>query len=109
MDSSNGLHVNTSAVVNRLPEYEEFMKTLHTNADKLLDHVPSDSVLNIDVEAHANGYRVAMQLASSALKMEETAEAQSPFVALEKAFLNARDTIQMWSVNRTVVTKEGLT
>ena len=98
----NGLTIDADMSVLKLADGKAFMDALYAHAEKFLLAAPYGSSLRVEVQRIGAGYKVIVRLASLALQLLENAEAKSPFVALEKCLLKAHDTVQVWSMNKTV-------
>ena len=102
MAYSKELQVNANEKILNFMEYDEFMTTLYASLERFMMAAPSDGIVNVEVSKLGSGYTVGVQLVSSALKFVEQASAQSPFVALEKVLLKAKDAVHTWAITRKV-------
>ena len=92
------LHMNDKLL--KKTEFDGFVTTLKETLSALCDKAPSDSHMNVDVSAFETGYKIVIRLASSALDISESAVAQSPFSALDKALLKLRRALEFWAVQK---------
>lgn len=81
-------------------EFEGFVVTLKETLSSFSDKAPSDSHMEVNVSNFQAGYKISIHLASNALDINESAVAQSPFAALDKALLKLRHTLDFWAVQK---------
>jgi len=81
-------------------EFEGFVTTLKETLTSLTDKAPSDCHMEVEISNFHAGYKIRIHLASSALDITESAVAQSPFTALDKALLKLRHTLDFWAVQK---------
>ncbi len=97
-----GVQVNANKAALALAEFDEFMKKLYAGAEEFVQRTPIDSSLTVDVERIKDGFKVAFKLASAELRLAESGEGRSPFMALERVLLKAKDLVKVWSINKKV-------
>ncbi len=99
----NGLKIDVSPDVMKSPGMQDLIDTVYNNACRLQMYAPYDSSIAVKIDRDAKtGFVAKLHLASPALHIDEESEAQSPYVAAERVFLNARDAVSMWSLTKVV-------
>ena len=85
-----------------ISQFGNFEKTAYGELECLLSLAPSDSVLTAEVVRQRGEYKIVIKLVSQILQLFEIGTGRSPYVALEKAVLRARDSVRLWSIKKTV-------
>ncbi len=99
----NGLKIDISPDVTKMPGMDDLIDTLYNNACRLQMYAPCDSSICVKIDkTNAAAFKAVLHLASPVLKIDEESEAQSPYVAAEKVFLSARDVVNLWSLTKVV-------
>lgn len=64
---------------------------------ELQERAPSDSLVTVRMTRVADGYHADIHLISAVLEFRLDATANSPYVAFERAMIQARDRVLVWS------------
>lgn len=65
--------------------------------EELQERAPSDSLITVRMNRVPEGYFADVHLVSSPLEFRLDAVANSPYVAFERAMIQARDRVLVWS------------
>lgn len=94
------IHLRVDENLLKTNEFEGFVPTLKETLTSLADKAPSDGHMEVEICNFHAGYKISIHLASSALDIVESAVAQSPFAALDRALLKLRYTLDFWAVHK---------
>lgn len=77
---------------------EDLESSIRVGIAELLERAPSDCLVTVHLSKQTDeGFRADVHIVSTILEIRTDAVAHSPFVAFERAMIQARDQVLVWS------------
>ena len=76
---------------------DDLESSILAGVGELQERAPSDSLITVRMTRVPEGYLADIHLVSAVLEVRLDAIANSPYVAFERAMIQARDRVQVWS------------
>lgn len=83
-----------------IPSQVEFWRAAQKDIADLWERVPDGGTIRLALARQGREFRIDLGISSSAIVIEESDTAKSPFVALERALSKAYQTLHIWKLGR---------
>ncbi|MEK2689942.1 hypothetical protein [Bdellovibrio sp. GT3] len=91
-----------------LPEKDQLLISCGRILERLTATAPSDSSISMSIDSRGADFMVDVGIVSGELRFSISADAKSPFIALEKASKEASERIKKWSATKQVDTMPAI-